>query len=197
MILERSRRLNRDICSCSDGSFCAYMYDAICTHCIHLQLQVCFQCLEQLLLWTASPSLPTTVDSTASSATSAKHYASVGTTVVSTILTSHMRCIYSCLQTSQPMRLVASCLKLLTAMVLQGPGTARDIQQSFNFGYKPLEVLPSRTYLLLVSLVDCYVSKVHGYALLQLAECVCHLLCASCKLNSVWLWWVLIRSSMV
>ena len=141
--------LSGDISSCSDGSSC--VYNAICT-CMHLQLLVCFQCLEQLLLFTASPSLPTTADSAASPASSAKHYASVGSTLVSTILTNHMRCIYSCLQTSQPMRLVASCLKLLTAMVLQGPGTARDIQQSFNFGYKPLEVLPSRTHLLPVSL---------------------------------------------
>jgi hypothetical protein len=122
-------------------------------HCMHLQLLLCFQCLEQVLLFTASPSLPVTVDSTTSPASSASHYVSVGSMLVSTILTSHMRCIYSCLQTSQPMRLVASCLKLLTAMVLQGPGTARDIQQSFNFGYRPLEVLPSRTHLLEVSLM--------------------------------------------
>ena len=144
--------LSQDISSCSNGSSCSC--NAICIHCMHLQLLVCFQCLEQLLLFTASPSLPTTDDLhvTASSATSAKHYASVGSTVVSTILTSHMRCIYSCLQTSQPMRLVASWMKLLTAMVLQGPGTARDIQQSFNFGYKPHEILPSRTHLLQVSL---------------------------------------------
>lgn len=109
-----------------------------------------------MLLFTASPSLPA-ADSTSpgSARASANHYASVGSRLVSTILTSHMRCIYSCLQTTQPMRLVASCLKLLTAMVLQGPATAKDIQQSFNFGYKPLEVLPNRTHLLQVRFPLC------------------------------------------
>ena len=81
----------------------------------------------------------------------AKLYSSIGAKLVAAILSNHMRCIYTSLQSSQPMRLVASCLKLLTAMVLQGPRVARDIQQSFNFGYKPLEVLPSRTHLLEVS----------------------------------------------
>ena len=118
--------------------------------CITTQLLVCFQCLEQVLLFTASPSLPADSASPDSNKSSAMHYTSVGLKLVATILSSHMRCIYSCLQTTQPMRLVASCLKLLTAMVLQGPSTARDIQQSFNFGYKPLQLLPSRTHQLQV-----------------------------------------------
>ena len=81
----------------------------------------------------------------------AKLYSSAGAKLVAAILSNHMRCVYTSLQSTQPVRLVASCLKLLTAMVLQGPRVARDIQQNFNFTYKPLDVLPGRTHLLEVS----------------------------------------------
>ena len=47
--------------------------------------------------------------------------------------------------TSVPMRLVAACLRALVAMVMQGTESARELQQVFNFGYKPLEVFPNRT----------------------------------------------------
>jgi len=57
-----------------------------------------------------------------------------------------MRPVYSSLVTMVPMKLVAACLKLLVAMVAQGPRSARELQQAFNFGYKPLEFLPQKTH---------------------------------------------------
>ena len=134
-----------------------FSFSRVCTQ-THAQLLLCFQCLEQILLFTASPSTAESAspDSLKSLTTL---YASVGSKLVADILSSHMRCIYSSLQTSQPMALVASAVKLLTAMVLQGPSAARDIQQSFNFGYKPLETLPSRTGVPQVSAEDITVCR--------------------------------------
>lgn len=71
-----------------------------------------------------------------------------------------MRPVYSSLVTTVPMVLIAACLRLLAAMVAQGPRSAREVQQTFNFGYKPLEFLPHKSHLiqvraLLVSCLDC------------------------------------------
>ncbi|CAI8045559.1 Nucleolar pre-ribosomal-associated protein 1, partial [Geodia barretti] len=70
---------------------------------------------------------------------------SPGHKLVGAILRDHMRPLYSALMTSCPMRLVGACLRLLTAMVMQGHTAARDVQQTFNFAYKPLLVFPNRT----------------------------------------------------
>lgn len=71
-----------------------------------------------------------------------------------------MRPVYSSLVTTVPMVLIAACLRLLAAMVAQGPRSAREVQRTFNFGYKPLEFLPHKSHLiqvraLLVSYLDC------------------------------------------
>lgn len=107
---------------------------------IYLQLLLCFECLEHVLLHTAS------LDSSVQSESGTGTGLSLGHKLVSAILRDHMRPIYSSLMTSCPMKLVAACLRLLTAMVLQGHQAARDVQQSFNFGYKPLVVFPNRTH---------------------------------------------------
>lgn len=107
---------------------------------ILLQLLLCFECLESVLLHTAS------LDSSVQSESSTGTGPSLGLKLVSAILHDHMRPIYSSLMTSCPMKLVAACLRLLTAMVLQGHQAARDVQQIFNFGYKPLIVFPNRTH---------------------------------------------------
>ena len=131
----------------------------MCTQ-THIQLLLCFQCLEQILLFTASPATAESA-SPDSLKSLTKLCSSVGSKLVADILSSHMRCIYSSLQTSQPMRLIASAVKFLTAMVLQGPSAARDVQQSFNFGYKPLEMLPSRTHVPQVSADDVIVCRLN------------------------------------
>ena len=98
---------------------------------------LCFECLESILLHTAS--LQFQSDSGSGMGPSPSHK------LVGAILRDHMRPLYSALMTSCPMKLVAACLRLLTAMVMQGHTAARDVQQTFNFSYKPLIVFPNRT----------------------------------------------------
>ena len=98
---------------------------------------LCFECLEAILLYTAS--LQSQSDSGSGMGQSPGHK------LVGAILRDHMRPLYSALMTSCPMRLVGACLRLLTAMVMQGHTAARDVQQTFNFAYKPLLVFPNRT----------------------------------------------------
>lgn len=98
---------------------------------------LCFECLESILLHTAS--LQSQSDSGSGMGSSPGHK------LLGAILQDHMRPLYSALMTSCPMKLVAACLRLLTAMVMQGRTAARDVQQTFNFSYKPLIVFPNRT----------------------------------------------------
>lgn len=56
-----------------------------------------------------------------------------------------MRCVYHTLLSTQPMKLVQSSLRLLTAMVMQGAESAKQVQLVFNFAYKPLETFFNRT----------------------------------------------------
>ena len=104
---------------------------------------LCFECLESILLHAASQSQ-----------SDSGMGPSPGHKLVGVILRDHMRPLYSALMTSCPMRLVAACLRLLTAMVMQGHTAARDVQQSFNFAYKPLIVFPNRTNR--VKVYTCY-----------------------------------------
>ncbi len=103
------------------------------------QVLLCFQCLEQILLFTASPPTPHTLSH------------SPGTGLVQAILKDHMRPIYSSLATANPNKLIAACVRVLTAMVAQGNQSARDVQLVFNFGYKPLGMLCGRTHTIQVS----------------------------------------------
>ena len=124
----------------------------------HVQLLLCFRCLEQILLYTASTTtLPpaqysapiSSAPSSASSFSKLSH--SVGSKLVQAVLQNHMRPIYSSLMSTAPTKLMGSCLGLLAAMVTQGSRSAREVQLIFNFGYKALGVLPSRTNKIPVS----------------------------------------------
>ena len=93
---------------------------------------MCFSCLEQVLLYTASSESDPVL-------------ASAGLQLTQSILSTHMRTIYSSLVTAAPARLICACLCLLSAMVTQGPAAAREVLQGFNFGYKPLGLLLAKT----------------------------------------------------
>ena len=71
--------------------------------------------------------------------------ASVGLQLTQNMLSSHMRTVYSSLVTAAPARLIGACVGLLAAMVTQGPMAAREVLFGFNFGYKPLGLLLSKT----------------------------------------------------
>ncbi len=109
-------------------------------HALTSQLLLCFELLEEMLLFTASNET-----SVSSFPTSTVPYHIIGVKLTQTLTVDHLRVFYSSLMTSVPMRLVAACLRVLVAMVMQGTESARELQQVFNFGYKPLEVFPNRT----------------------------------------------------
>ena len=124
---------------------------------------LCLECLENILLYTAS------LEALSQSDTGSGMGLSPGHKLVGTILRDHMRPIYSSLMTSCPMKLVAACLRLLTAMVLQGHHSARDVQQNFNFTYKSLVVFPNRT-----NRVKVYTHMLHGVWCQLNGDVVCH-----------------------
>ena len=109
---------------------------------------LCFECLESVLLHTAS---------TTQSETGSGMGRSPGHMLAGVVLRNHMRPLYSALMTSSPMKLVAACLRLLTAMVMQGHTAARDVLQHFNFAYKSLIVLPNRTNRVKVCMCVLYI----------------------------------------
>ena len=127
-----------------------------------VQLLVCFQCLEQVLLFTAAPPTsgenPTTSSSgeapptvTPTSSLIVKQYHTIGHRLVQKLLAQHLKCFYHSLMSSLPMKLVGACLRLLAAMVMQGADSAREVQLVFNFSYKPLAVLVNKTTPISVS----------------------------------------------
>lgn len=61
------------------------------------------------------------------------------------LLSNNLKCVYHSLRSTVPVRLVGACLRLLTAMAMQGVDSAKEILQAFNFGYKPLGTFSSRT----------------------------------------------------
>jgi hypothetical protein len=110
----------------------------MCVILLSVQLLLCFKCLEQVLLYTSDP--PTSAMPTA-----ARFHHTLGHRLTQRILANHMKCIYHSLLSTQPMNLVQSCLRLLATMVVQGADSARQVQQVFNFSYKPLQVFFGRT----------------------------------------------------
>jgi len=60
------------------------------------------------------------------------------------LIHNHIKIFYSTLSSSAPNILTATTLRLLTAMVAQGPLVAQEILHYFNFAYKPLEMLPTK-----------------------------------------------------
>ena len=96
----------------------------------YLQLILCFELLETVLLFTAS---------------SSGHFHSVGVGVVKNVLQNHMRVVYSALAGAGTRRLVLLALKLLTSLVMQSGGCARDVFTLFDFSYKYLEAISRHT----------------------------------------------------
>lgn len=105
-----------------------------------LQLLVCLKCLEQVLLFTASAATPTPDLTPVHS----KHYSALGRRLVQRLLASHLKCLYHSLRSTAPVRLVGACLRLLTAMVIQGADSAKEVQLVFNLSYKPLQTFFSK-----------------------------------------------------
>ena len=82
---------------------------------------------------------------TASQPSGSSKERSIGQRLVHQLMECHTKHLHSSLTSSKPDKLTASTLRLLTAMVMQGPATAREIAAWFNFAYKPVDLLASRT----------------------------------------------------
>ncbi|NXC43094.1 NPA1P protein, partial [Penelope pileata] len=84
------------------------------------QMILIFQALEAILLRTASD---------------LSHFSVVGTNIVKRLIHSYMKLVYAALY-SENYRLSRVCLTLLSAMVAQGPDSARDVYSHFDFNNK-------------------------------------------------------------
>ncbi|NXW56243.1 NPA1P protein, partial [Eurystomus gularis] len=84
------------------------------------EMLLIFQALEAILLRTASD---------------LSHFSVVGMNIVKKLIHSYMRLIYAALY-SEDHRVSRGCLTLLSAMVAQGPDSARDVYSHFDFNNK-------------------------------------------------------------
>uniref|UniRef100_A0A8C3XSH8 Nucleolar pre-ribosomal-associated protein 1 n=1 Tax=Chelydra serpentina TaxID=8475 RepID=A0A8C3XSH8_CHESE len=84
------------------------------------EMLLIFQALEAILLRTASD---------------LSHFSVVGMNIVKKLINSYMKLIYAALY-SESHRMTRVCLTLLSAMVAQGPDSARDIYSHFDFNNK-------------------------------------------------------------
>ncbi|XP_050811957.1 nucleolar pre-ribosomal-associated protein 1 isoform X2 [Gopherus flavomarginatus] len=84
------------------------------------EMLLIFQALEAILLRTASDLC---------------HFSVVGMNIVKKLINSYMRLIYAALY-SESHRMTRVCLTLLSAMVAQGPDSARDVYSHFDFNNK-------------------------------------------------------------
>ncbi|KFQ32136.1 Nucleolar pre-ribosomal-associated protein 1, partial [Merops nubicus] len=84
------------------------------------EMLLIFQALEAILLRTASD---------------LSHFSVVGMNIVKKLIHSYMRLVYAAL-CSENHRLSRGCLTLLSAMVAQGPDSARDVYSHFDFNNK-------------------------------------------------------------
>ncbi|XP_051464954.1 nucleolar pre-ribosomal-associated protein 1 isoform X2 [Apus apus] len=84
------------------------------------QMLLIFQALEAILLRTASD---------------LSHFSVVGMNIVKKLIHSYMRLVYAALY-SENLRMSRGCLTLLSAMVAQGPDSARDVYSHFDFNNK-------------------------------------------------------------
>ncbi|NWI87655.1 NPA1P protein, partial [Pitta sordida] len=92
------------------------------------EMLLIFQALEAILLRTASD---------------LSHFSAVGMNIVKKLIHSYMRVVYAALY-SENHRLSRGCLMLLSAMVAQGPDSARDVYSHFDFNNKYLPGLLKR-----------------------------------------------------
>ncbi|KAM8819873.1 nucleolar pre-ribosomal-associated protein 1 [Eudromia elegans] len=86
------------------------------------EMLLIFQALEAILLRTASD---------------LSHFAVVGMNIVKKLIHTYMRLVYTALY-SENYRMCQVCLTLLSAMVAQGPDSARDVYSHFDFNNKCL-----------------------------------------------------------
>ncbi|XP_043927364.1 nucleolar pre-ribosomal-associated protein 1 [Protopterus annectens] len=86
------------------------------------EMVLIFESLEAILLRTASDLL---------------HFSIVGVNIVKKLISNYMKSIYAALY-SESYRFCRICLKLLSAMVTQGPDSARDVFSHFDFNHKLL-----------------------------------------------------------
>ncbi|NWQ98270.1 NPA1P protein, partial [Burhinus bistriatus] len=84
------------------------------------EMLLIFQALEAILLRTASD---------------LSHFSVVGMNIVKKLIHSYMRLVYAALY-SENHRMSQVCLTLLSAMVAQGPDSARDVYSHFDFNNK-------------------------------------------------------------
>ncbi|XP_069727208.1 nucleolar pre-ribosomal-associated protein 1 [Phaenicophaeus curvirostris] len=84
------------------------------------EMLLIFQALEAILLRTASD---------------LSHFSAVGMNIVKKLIHSYMRLVYAALY-SENHRMSRVCLTLLSAMVAQGPDSARDVFSHFDFNNK-------------------------------------------------------------
>ncbi|NWS71444.1 NPA1P protein, partial [Crotophaga sulcirostris] len=84
------------------------------------EMLLIFQALEAILLRTASD---------------LSHFSAVGMNIVKKLIHSYMRLVYAALY-SEYYRVSRVCLTLLSAMVAQGPDSARDVFSHFDFNNK-------------------------------------------------------------
>ncbi|NXY42295.1 NPA1P protein, partial [Ceuthmochares aereus] len=84
------------------------------------EMLLIFQALEAILLRTASD---------------LSHFSAVGMNIVKKLIHSYMRLVYAALY-SEYHRMSRVCLTLLSAMVAQGPDSARDVFSHFDFNNK-------------------------------------------------------------
>ncbi|XP_010288772.1 PREDICTED: nucleolar pre-ribosomal-associated protein 1-like [Phaethon lepturus] len=84
------------------------------------EMLLIFQALEAILLRTASD---------------LSHFSVVGMNIVKKLIHSYMRLVYAALY-SENHRMSRVCLTLLSAMVAQGPDSARDVCSHFDFNNK-------------------------------------------------------------
>ncbi|NXG57504.1 NPA1P protein, partial [Hemiprocne comata] len=84
------------------------------------EMLLIFQALEAILLRTASD---------------LSHFSVVGVNIVKKLIHSYMRLVYAALY-SENLRMSRGCLTLLSAMVAQGPDSARDVYSHFDFNNK-------------------------------------------------------------
>ncbi|XP_010583629.1 PREDICTED: nucleolar pre-ribosomal-associated protein 1 [Haliaeetus leucocephalus] len=84
------------------------------------EMLLIFQALEAILLRTASD---------------LSHFSVVGMNIVKKLIHSYMRLVYAALY-SENHRMSRVCLTLLSAMVAQGPDSARDVYSHFDFNNK-------------------------------------------------------------
>lgn len=114
--------------------------------------------MEQIFLFTA------VVDSETKLTDHNKLYQSIGSRLATCLLSSHLGSIYFSLSPNKPDILCAAALRLLTAVVMQGPATATEFLVLFDFGSSSLNALPHRhkkykVCVILIHLIDNVLNK--------------------------------------